>query len=178
MRGEGELLRDRKGAYFFVIDAFIAAAILSLTLVLIFNLFVSPTRTEQSFSFAHDLISFLTQTEVRDYRHSDITDMISKGHINDIRNTLSEEILIFFDKNDFGNASIILNASTQSLPQTLAINVSIFDPATSTSTPLYERKEGSGLSKRSHLTARSVEYALDEQNQIIGPYVLRVEVWS
>ncbi len=181
MRG-GRILkrvrRDRRAAYFFVIDAFIAAAILSVTLVLIFNLFVGQTDSGQTFTYAHDFITFLAETEVRDYRHPTIANMVVKGDIEDPRKTLAEQVILDFAADNIANASVILNASAESLPATLRINVSILDPETKVRTQLYSQAPRVAREERLHLTARTLEYSLTPENQIIGPYILQVEVWS
>ncbi len=179
-RVKNVLLSSRQGAYFFVIDAFFAAAILILTLILVFHFFIGSAPKGQTFTYAHDFLTFLTQTEVRDFHDSVVHDMIIAGYIHNSRQTIAQEVILDYFLNTpeaLANASLLLNRSATSLPQTLQINVTIFDPATGTLQTLYSQnplfKE-----KRLHLVARSIEYTLDGLDEIVGPYVLKVEVWS
>jgi len=181
MRGKEALRKvrqDRRGAYFFVIDAFIAAAILGVTLVLIFNLFIGQTDSEQTFTYAHDFITFLAETEARDYRQATIANMVVQGYIEDPRKTLAEQIILAFADGNLANATAILNASAESLPPTLRMNVSILDSVTRAQTLLYSQAPVLAHEERLHLTARTLEYALTPENNIIGPYIIQVEVWS
>ncbi len=168
----------KRGAYFFVIDAFIAAAILSFTLVLIFNLFIEQPSSEQSFTYAHDYINFLSTTEVRDFRHAVIDELISEGQITEVRHTLAEQVIIFFNQTEILNATNLLAAAAESLPATLDINVSLKKSGSATQTVIFEQEGSSELIPQLHLAARSVEYALINQTDIIGPYVIQVEVWT
>jgi len=164
----------RRGSYFFVIDAFIAGAILFLTLVVIFNFFVGPRQTEQSFTYAHDYLAFLTSTQVRDY-HDLTIDALS---ISDRRKSLAEQVLIFHNASNDTAAAVILAAAAQSLPPTVLINVSVQEQAGSQSAVLYSRGLSETGQKRTHLVAKSVEYAIINQSGLYGPVVMQTEVWS
>ena len=174
----------KRGAYFFVIDAFLAASILSFTLVLLFTLFITEPETEQSFVYAHDYLNFLTTTELRDFRHSNITYLIDEGDITNTRLTMAEQVLVFYDEiGDLpgrkDNITMILTAAAESLPVTLAINVSLREkPNQVSKTLLFEKPPNLDTVRLIHLTARSVEYAVKDQDTLIGPYILEVDIWS
>ncbi|MBR9692573.1 hypothetical protein GOV07_01435 [Candidatus Woesearchaeota archaeon] len=175
---------QKRGAYFFVIDAFLAASILSFTLVLLFTLFIDEPNIEQGFVYAHDYLNFLTTTEIRDFRHDDINDLITKGHITNTRLTLSEQVLIFYE--EMGvlpgreyNITMLLAAAAESLPPTIAINVSLREkPDQVWKTLLFDQPPHTDTIRMTHLTARSVEYAVKNQDQLVGPYILEVDIWS
>lgn len=171
--GEGGMRGgSRRGSYFFVIDAFIAGAILVFTLVMIFNLFIAPRETEQSFTYAHDYLSFLTSTQVRDYHDLLVDNLV----VPDRRKTLAEQVLIFHNASNDSAAAVILGAAAQSLPSTVALNISLKDGVTMTM--LYNRSIDQIPAKRSHLVAKSIGYAIINQSALYGPLTLQVEVWS
>ena len=162
----------RRGSYFFVIDAFIAGIILIFTLVMIFSLFVAQRPTEQSFTYAHDYMMFLSTTEVRDY-HDATVDALT---VADRKKTLAEQVLIFHNQSNDTAAAVILNATAQSLPDTVVINVNITTEGATMS--LYNRSLASASQKRTHLVAKNIAYAIINESQLYGPVVLQVEVWA
>lgn len=163
---------SRRGSYFFVIDAFIASAILVFTLVMIFNLFVTPRDTQQSFTYAHDYISFLSFTQFRDYHDPSVEAL----NVPDERATLAEQVLLFHNASNDSAAAVILAAAARSLPSTLALNVSLLVGANTTL--LYNQSVNQIPSKRTHLVAKSISYALLNQSALYGPVTLQVEVWA
>lgn len=177
----------RRGSYFFVIDAFFAAAILTFTVVLIFSLFVVQPRTGQSYSYAQDYLTFLTGTGMRDFRHAAIIEIMNDPTLRpyvDSRRSLSEQVLVFYNRSAEGNPTLkggyeaILEAAAENLPETLTLNVWLRDPEKETSVKLYGREAGSVSETKTRLNARALEYVMLNETDIYGPLVLQVEVLS
>lgn len=165
----------KRGAYFFVIDAFIAASILAATFLIIFTLFIQAPSNKQSFTYAHDYLSFLTTTEARDFHHQDIQTLISNGDI-DGKRTLAQNVLLLNDVGKKENVSAILGAVAENLPASLALNVTLQKPGMLTKEHLYSRN--GTVQPTTHLVARTIIYAVKSQDEILGPELLEVEVWS
>jgi len=177
-RQTAHLQRSRRGSYFFVIDAFIAASILVLTLTLIFNFFTSQRQTEQVFTYAQDYLDFLASTQVKDYRIPEITQLIVAGNITNTRVTLAEQVLIFNLSGQNQNAKTILEAVAKSVPENVDLMVTLVDRRTGMNATLYSRpSSNAGVGKQNHLSARSLVYTV-VNNTFYGPYAFRAEAWT
>ena len=171
--------RSRRGSYFFVIDAFIAAAILSFTLMLVFNFFAQQRQATQSLTYAQDYLTFLTSTSMRDYRDPVVTELMTDNPVTNPRVTLAEQVLLYNYSGQNGNASLLLEAVAKSIPSSMSINVSVAEMSPASSFSLYSRAASGGRSAvTSHLVAKSLVYALVDQSTIYGPFVMVVEVSS
>ncbi len=171
--------RSRRGSYFFVIDAFMAAAILSFTLMLVFNFFAQQRQAEQSLTYAQDYLTFLTSTAVRDYRDPVVTDLMNGNPVTNPRATLAEQVLLYNYSGQNDNATRLLEAVAKSIPLSMGINVSVEEMSPPSSFSLYSRAISGGRSAAtSHLVAKSLVYALVDQSTIYGPFVMVVEVSS
>jgi len=165
----------RKGSYFFVIDAFVAAAILAITVIVVLNFFVGQRAPAQSFAYARDYLGFLSSTQVRDFHNEVVRQQIADGNITDPRNTIATQLLLYHNESKDDLAWQLLNATVTSLPADLAVNVSIDDGGAGF--VLYNRTDNMLEYRRTHLAVRSIEYTIINQT-IYGPYVLLVEVWA
>ena len=172
------LATSRRGAYFFVIDAFLAASILAFTLILIFSLFLNQRESEQSFTYAHDYLSFLTSTQARDYRNPVVTGMIQEGHIRDPRLTLAALVLLFHNESKHENVTSILDSTVATLPLDLILNVTIHDSSTGERTSLYSRGAPDPERHTQHLSAKALQHVIVGENRLYGPLILEVEVWT
>lgn len=176
----------RRGSFFFVLDAFIAASILIFTLVLIFSFYAESRRTQQSVTYAQDYLAFLMTTQVNDYRVPSIMTMISSGAITNPRVTLAEQLLIFNANDDDGDdeyAETLLELAAMSIPSTVDISVTLLPlnsgEGTERPPPIYARSSSSDSSARqTHLSAKSLAYAVGQENELYGPFILEVETWS
>lgn len=172
---------SRRGSYFFVLDAFIASAILVFTIVLVFSLFLSSRGTNQSFTYASDYLSFLSTTELRDYQSPVVDELVASGNITDTRKTIAQQLLTFYNESggepgsELHDAWLLLNESADLLPQDVAFNVSLH--GSSWNYTLYNRSVDGLYDGRTHLAVRSVEYAMINRASIFGPLILEVDVW-
>lgn len=171
-------MRGGRGSYFFVIDAFIAAALLVFTILLVFALYLYNQPSEQTFLYASDLTTFLTTTQVRDFRTAEVESLIAAGEVTNTRNTLASQVLLFHNQSKDDFATDIVNASVASIPSQLPVNVSLKNPATGAVFPIYSRLIGGTEARETHLVTRSVEYVMVSDTEIYGPMILQIEVWS
>lgn len=168
--------RIRRGSYFFVLDAFVAVAILAFAITLIVSFFSSQRQTEQTFSYAQDYLSFLTSSHINDYQNPVISELLASGNISDPRVTIAEQILRFHNRSDDIDAWKILNATAGSIPENNGIKVMLHEASSGYNTTLYNRTSIL-ITNSTHLVASGIVYTLIN-NTLFGPFTLRVEVWS
>jgi hypothetical protein len=173
------MVADRKGSYFFVLDAFIGGVIFVLTLVLVFSLFVGPTRTEQSFATASDYLTFLSTTEIRDFHHINVTKMREEGNITDPTITIAQQLVVFHNQTPIAETCTLcqqlVNTTIGSIPKTTAVNISISTPSENES--FYTYAEGDVSKMGTHIVTKSIEYALINETVLLGPVAIIMEVW-
>ncbi len=166
----------RRGSYFFVLDAFMASAILILTVALVYGLFLTPPSSQQSFAYASDYLLFLTTTQLRDYSSDVVKQMVASEEINDTQATIASQLLLFHNESRDDLAEKLLNDTATTLPAGLAIRVSVIDGTGGHE--LYGRGTAGAPWLPTHLASRSIEYATINDSAIYGPTVLLVEVWA
>jgi len=65
----------KRGAYFFVLDAFVAGIIIISSLTLLFNSFSSSDSPTQSLRLAEDFATFLDETAIKAYGTDGVPDL-------------------------------------------------------------------------------------------------------
>jgi len=87
-------LRKKQGAYFFVLDAFIAGLIIIATLAISLSSTSIQDDPLQESLLAHDFLTFLEQTTLAQYGEESVYLMIEQGLITDTSYTLLEAIVL------------------------------------------------------------------------------------
>jgi len=172
------LSRARRGSSFFVIDAFLAAGILVMTLIIIFSFFVQQRESEQSVSYARDYLNFLVNTPVREYRNPVVLDMVSDGGIADTSVSLAEQAILFHIAGNSTAAEQLLSVAAESIPSTIDVNVTVTDYSGGRSTTLFARNAVAPANRATHLSAKSLAHAVVNGTILYGPYVFEVNSWS
>ncbi len=167
----------RRGSFFFVIDAFIGAAILIFALILFYSLFLNTSPAEQAFVYANDHLAFLTTTQCRDFQSPWIHRMIKNGTIANPELTLAEQALIFRHQGNFEDAFRLLNASTSILPPTLTVRIGTRDDPLG-DVQLYPDHPLAGTSDADvRQAANYIAFIMVDESNYYGPVILETEVW-
>ncbi len=90
---------DKRGVYFFVLDAFLGAIIIVVSLVVILNSYSEGDPGRQPLTIMEDFLSYIQNTQVRDFRGNYTQTLIKQGNITDPTVTLFEQIAIFYAHN-------------------------------------------------------------------------------
>lgn len=116
----------KRGAYFFVIDVFVASIIIIIALIMIFNFFLKSPETEQSRLYANDFMNFLLTTEVRDFQNSYKTELVVNKNITNTQQSLFNQIIEFHKKGeDDINRKFINNISQGIIPDIYGLSYTI-----------------------------------------------------
>lgn len=89
----------KKGAYFFVLDAFVAGIIVVSTLSVIFGSFGIADNPRQNYVLAEDFMKFLESTQIKSYAGDARYELEENGNITDTSLTLLEQVVLFYDTN-------------------------------------------------------------------------------
>ena len=86
---------NKRGTYFFVLDAVISSIVLLVAVYFILSLRTKAPETIQSYIQAEDFTDFLMQTQVRDFNGNYTKRLIENGNITNTRRTLFEQVAEF-----------------------------------------------------------------------------------
>lgn len=116
----------KRGAYFFVLDAFIAGIIIISTITVIFGSFAVADDSRQSYSLAETLMTFLETTELQSYG-GDSRFTLSSNPNFDSSLTILEQIVHFYEVDDDLAAEILLNDTMRLAPSNAGTSFSIIE---------------------------------------------------
>ncbi len=105
----------KRGAYFFVLDAFIAGIIIISTITVIFGSFAVVDDSRQSYSLAETTISFLESTQLQSYGGESRFTLASNPYFDSSLSVL-EQIVRFHENGDDAAAAILLNDTMRLAP--------------------------------------------------------------
>lgn len=105
----------RKGSYFFILDAFIAAVILFITLISINNAGIEEPIIQTTSFTSNDYILLLSNTELRDFSNSYMNYLRAEGAITDSRISVMEAVIDLYNGPTPDNATMFLDSFTPSL---------------------------------------------------------------
>lgn len=163
----------RRGAYFFVLDAFIAGIIIISTITVIFGSFAVADDSRQSYSLAETLMTFLETTELQSYG-GDSRFTLSSNPEFDSSLTILEQIVHFYNVGGEDNehaAEVLLNDTMKLAPSNAGSSFSIIEDV-GTPKELYH--------DNSFVETEDARLQVVSQRVVIvsgTPYVVEVRVW-
>lgn len=159
----------KRGAYFFVLDAFIAGIIIISTITVIFGSFAIADDSRQSYSLAETLMTFLETTELQSYG-GESRFALSSNEYFDPSLTILEQIVRFYENGDYDAVGVLLNDMMQLAPSNAGSSFWLIVDGTSEN--LYN--------DTSFVTPEDARLQVVSQRVVISggtPYVAEVRVW-
>ena len=109
----GRKIPSKKGAYFFVLDAFIAGIIIVSTLAILFGVTATPEDPRQNYLLAEDFMSLLETTTLISYPTPVRFELQADGNITDLSKSILETIVelyaTFEDDDKFSEDGVVTN---------------------------------------------------------------------
>ncbi len=175
----GVFYKNKQG-YFFIIDAFMGTVIIVMTLVIIMNSHLSAPDSTITYTIIGDYIRYISTTQVQDIDNEIIKDMISKGVIKDIENTLLIQNVQFYYENGTECPNCIdeysYNFTRQIvegvIPEQYGFEYSI------NSTEIYSKNKQELINADLFLTGRRVVYLYINKTYIFGPVNVTIAMWE
>lgn len=168
---------NKRGAYFFVIDALIGSSIIFLGLIIIFNSHVTKTESDTSLRMLSDFITVISTTKIRSFQGAYVQSLINDGNITNRDNTLLEQLTEFYDLNQSGakDTTLIMEQylteiSKTVIPDYRSIAIYMNDTQLYGVQTILPEEAGTGLSAQRITFYRNSTY-------IYGPVLFEVRVW-
>ena len=163
----------RRGAYFYVIDAFIASILIIGTLIIIFSQYSAQPIATQAFYTAEDLLSTMESTSVRGYDNPTVRNWLSNGTIADGQRTLIEQLVLFNvtgnAQNNTGKLATIVGGTT---PSHISIEILLNNQQ------FYVRETVPKNSASTVLSAKRIVLLRQGSTQLYSPVIVEVRTWQ
>lgn len=180
-------LSGAKGTYFFVLDVFIAASILVLTIIIILSSRVNVPDTAQNYLIAENFLNFMTSTQTKDLTMFYRNTLIADGNITNLDLYLHQQIAQwYYNKSvaeglmDLPGAArhgivareFINQISTGIVPDQFGFSYAVNE------TVMYNRSNETRQQAEFLVVARKTTYFRIDDTTFFGPVNTTVEVWN
>ena len=167
---------DRRGSYFFVIDAFIAGIIILAGVVVLFAQYTEEPIRSTSFYSAEDFFSVLESTELRNFDSRLLRNWSNNGTINNTRVSLLHQLALFNVTNEGERAILLANMTLSSLPDNVggAIRMGTNAPDKLYWTVLSEQNETAGV----FFSSKRIVLLRQTPQQAYPPVIVEVQTWQ
>ncbi len=167
---------NKRGAYFFVIDALIAASIITMSLIIIFTSHNLRPDTNPTLRLVEDYSDFLITTKVREFQGAYVQSLIDNGNITDRDNSLLQQLTEFYFYNKTRNNTQIMWNFTEEIshglvPQQRSVMLLIND------TLIYTRQLTLPNQSNLMLSTKKLSFKKINDSYIYGPVVVEVMIW-
>jgi hypothetical protein len=168
---------NKRGAYFFVIDAFIAASIIFVTLMLIMNTHATKPESAPTLRMVEDYTEFLMNTKIREFEGPYTEILFNNHNITNLDNTLLDQLTEFYYYNSTGkNMSAIMADFTREISQGIVSSQRSFAVYINDSL-IYNRTQKQAEYAELLLSSKKISYKRINDTYIYGPVIVRVSVW-
>ncbi|MGV8150188.1 MAG: hypothetical protein ACP5NV_00495 [Candidatus Woesearchaeota archaeon] len=178
----------RKG-YFFILDAFIAATILVVSLVFIFNSDVAISQRSRDYSQAETVANFLLDTKLEDLDNQYVENLIINGTISNPRNTIVQQLDIFYynanylciddecrDKYTILSENLFKNITSPIVSNKYGYSYTIRE--SSNNLTVYADSIASYNSSNFRLVTKRISYSLINETTIFAPHIVELALWQ
>ena len=168
---------DKRGAYFFVIDAVIAGTVLVATLLFIFGTYTSSPEQDTTLRAAEEFMKYLSTTKVREYSDGSVQAFINDGNITDLDNTLMAQMVEFYYK----GKTVQLTAIAQDFSQNIVgkeRGLIIYINGTAIYNSTYHKGISTLKTSRLALSSKRVSFKRINETTIYGPVWVEAKVWA
>lgn len=170
---------DRRGAYFFVLDALIGSAIFLITIVIIMGSYLNVPLSKQTYILAEDLVVVMLNTKVIEFRDPYIQTLFDRGNITNPEQSIFEQINEFHYTNMRAEAfNLTRNIINSLLPEQFGASYSIINMSNNEKTIIFNRSvEKINISQR-YFSTKKISFFSINQTSYIGPDIVEFAIWN
>ena len=163
---------NKRGAYFFVLDAVISSIILLVTVYFILSLRTKAPETIQSYTQAEDFVDFMMKTQVRDFNGDYVKILINDSNITNTRRTLFEQVgeFHFYNKSAI-NWNFMEEIANSSLLSQQGMQVWFEQDL------IYNRSSDRLNKAHIVLSSKKMSFLRINQSYVDGPHMVEVWIW-
>ncbi len=178
---------NRKG-YFFILDAFIAATIIAVSLVAIMNSDVAVEQRTRDYGQVDEITQFFLDTRLEDLDNQYVKTLIANGNITNPRNTIMEQIDLFYYKAKYVcttpgcsminynlSRDLLKNVSEPVISQKYGFNYVIMD--TTINYSVYNRSLETRNASDFRVVNKRISYVRYNQTRTFLPHIVEFSLW-
>jgi hypothetical protein len=170
----------QKRGYFFLIDAFVGAAVISIALLLIMSYQPQPPSPVQNIVFSQDYMNLFFSVEMRDLIDPYVVNLTLTGEINNTRNTILEQITEFYYRQRYKGCSYCMEIATNMtkkitdgvLPEQYGFSFVLND------TLVYNRSMETYSTARLVVAQQKIAFFKVNDSFMFGPVLAEVKIWQ
>jgi hypothetical protein len=163
---------NRKGAYFYVIDAFVAALILIGGIVMIYSEFIAPPPTTQTLYTAEGILTTLENTPVQTYDDSLIRQWIQTGAVQNPQRSMLEQLALFETTGDVSRAKNLSSIMATNVPQQINVEILV------NGNLRYPEVARDSSDADIYLSAKRIVLLRANATDIYAPTIIEVRAWQ
>jgi hypothetical protein len=169
----------KKKGYYFIIDALIGSMIIFLSLLIILNEGVKPTKIQYNYEMAEEYSTFILTTKIQDLSNPYVYELINNGNITDTSHTIMEQIDQFYYDNDSEHARRMVENLTESLiPDKYGFSYSIIEGSTTTNIYNNTGKTSANITNAKLVIAsRKITFLQINSSTMFGPALTEIKIW-
>jgi len=169
-------LKRKNAVSFFLFDAAIAAIVFFMAVAIILSSINREPEIETPKIYADGIMNYYLETEVSDIENDYISQLLANKEIENPSNTILEQMIIFYAENkDEINYNFTREISIDKIPTSFGFNIGIIN-ATGDTKGVYARSSvTSDLTSKMNL--KRIVITQKEDGEIIGPFIVSVNVW-
>jgi len=170
----------KKKGYYFIIDAFIGSTIIFLSLMIILNEGVRPTKIQYNYEMVEEYSSFILNTKIEEVNNPYFTMLIDDKRINDTSLTIMDQIDLFYFSGNPGDLQrargMIQNLTEQLIPGKYGFSYNIIDQSTTTN--IYNRTIDTDIKDAKLIIAsKKITFLQINSTTMFGPAMTEIKVW-
>jgi hypothetical protein len=166
---------NRRG-YFFIIDAFIGSTIIFLSLLIILNGGVKPTKIQYNYEMAEEYSSFIMNTKLIDLNNDYVNGLIRSNISNDTSLTVMEQVDLFYYRSDLTHArELIKNLTEPVIPEKYSFSYNIINGTTTTN--IYNRTIINITDARIIIASKKITFLQIDSATMFGPAMTEIKIW-
>ncbi|GIU69497.1 MAG: hypothetical protein KatS3mg002_0733 [Candidatus Woesearchaeota archaeon] len=176
-----------KKGYFFILDAFIAATVIAVSLAVILNSDVTISQRSKDFQI-DEVTSFLLSNKLEDIDNAYVKELISNRTITNPRNTLMEQIDLFYytakyvctsnpcsEKNYNLSRDLLKNVTENLISQKYGYDYVIIDG--SQKYTVYNRSSDTKSKSNFRVITKRISYVKYNTTHTFLPHIVEFSVW-
>lgn len=169
---------NKRGAYFFVIDALIASSIIFMSLIIIFTTYNIQPESSPALRILGEYTNFMINTRVRDFQGVYVQSLLDDGNITRRDNTLLEQLTEFYyiNKSKTKDTTTIMQNFIAEVSQGIIPEQRSFSVYMNSSL-LYSNANNPIEESNLVVTSKKISFKRINQTYIYGPVIFEIKLW-
>lgn len=163
---------QRRGSYFYVIDAFIASIIIIGAIVLIFSRHAAQQQGKQPLYTAEDFLSAAETTQVRGLDSPLMRTWIANGTVDNPKRTLIQQLALFETKGEANNTAQLAEILASGTPQNMGIEILV------NGNQRFIRQVSNQSTADTLLSSKRVILLRQSSTSLYDPAIVEVRTWQ